>query len=527
LSLPRFRGLLLVHLRVRSRPRRRYIVTTQSRHKHPIAPNLVARQFEVTSPNQIWVSDLTDLRTLTGFAYLAVVLDLYSRRVVGWKVSQDVDAGVVLQALRRALAVRPTPAGMIHHGDRGVHYACGDYRKMLDARGITSSMSRKGDCWDNAVAESFFATLFFELERDARWYDVDDVDRDLVAYIDHFYNPTTRHHTIAISAPLTSSAASVKKRMRRNPGVHETGSSPLRRAFGSAYHDSIQWDEGPPEHPGGSRAVQRHQGVRGRIRRTRRELQQVGGPMGDKSSPMFSWCRCAAIFAIVCSIAACVPPNPAWSSPDPAGQSAEPEESARTYENEGDGVAEDDDAEDAPSTAADRDQSGSTTARSHAPPGKTCAAACRRFSDCKLFSFEPCMEECGKQGAEGTAEGRRTNLVQARSSCNSLAAGMAPSDWVCIAEGESVYGYDVESATGDVQGTSSVHIAGQAKTRDDAQYSAISNCHSMMTVDLNRNGSMNMEPSPQGSWGSAISSPCHITQCHAPARARRGKSSSR
>ena len=98
---------------LRARPRRRYVVTTQSRHKHPIAPNLVARQFEATSPNQIWVSDLTYLRTMTGFVYLAVVLDLYSRRVVGWKVSRDADAGVVVEALRRALALRPAPAGLI------------------------------------------------------------------------------------------------------------------------------------------------------------------------------------------------------------------------------------------------------------------------------------------------------------------------------------------------------------------------------------------------------------------------------
>ncbi len=241
--------------------------------------------------------------------------------------------------------------------------------------------------------------------------------------------------------------------------------------------------------------------------------------MGDKSSPMFGWCRCAAICAIVCSIAACAPPNQGWSSPDPASQSVGPEEPAHPDENEGDGVAEDD-AEDAPSTAANGDEAGSTTARSYAPPGKTCAAVCRRFSECKLFAFEPCMEECGNQGAEGTAEGRRTNLVQARSSCNSLAAGTASSDWVCIAEGESIYGYDVESGTGDVQGNSSVHLAGQGKTRADAEYKAISDCQSMMTVDLNRNGSMNLEPSPQGSWGSAISTPCHITQCIAPARAR-------
>ena len=187
---------------LRARPRRRYVVTTQSRHKHRIAPNLVARQFDVASPNQVWVSDLTYLRTLTGFVYLAVVLDLYSRRVVGWKVSRDPDADVVLEALRRALAVRPAPRGMIHHSDRGVHYACGDYRKLLGVHGITSSMSRKGDCWDNAVAESFFSTLFFELERDARWYDVHDVDRDLVEYIDGFYNPKRRHSHNRYLSPI-------------------------------------------------------------------------------------------------------------------------------------------------------------------------------------------------------------------------------------------------------------------------------------------------------------------------------------
>lgn len=242
--------------------------------------------------------------------------------------------------------------------------------------------------------------------------------------------------------------------------------------------------------------------------------------MGDRSSLMFAWCRCAAICAIVCWIAACVPQNPSWSSPDPE-QSAEPEESASTYENEGG-----DDAEDAPATAGDIDRGASSTT-GYAPPGKTCAAVCRRISECKLLSFEPCMEECGNQGAEGTAEGRRTNLVQARSSCKSLAAGMASSDWVCVAEGESIYGYDVKSNTGDVQGNSSVHLAGQGKTRADAEYKAISDCNAMMTVDLNRNGAMNMEPSPQGSWGSAVSSPCHITQCIAPGRAGRAKSSNR
>lgn len=187
---------------LRARPRRRFVTTTQSRHKHPVAPNLIQRQFEVTAPNQVWVSDLTYLRTLTGFVYLAVVIDLFSRRVVGWKLSRDADAGVVMEALRRGLAVRPPPTGMIHHSDRGIHYACADYQAALKAAGVTCSMSRKGDCWDNAVAESFFSTLFFELERDARWYDVHDVERDLAEYIDGFYNPTRRHSHNRYHSPV-------------------------------------------------------------------------------------------------------------------------------------------------------------------------------------------------------------------------------------------------------------------------------------------------------------------------------------
>jgi hypothetical protein len=137
---------------LRARHRRRFVNTTQSRHKFPIAKNVVARAFEVSAPNQVWVSDLTYLRTQTGFVYMAVVLGLFARRVVGWVVSRNLDAGIAVEALRRALAVRPAPAGLVHHSDRGVHYACTEYRALLASRGIAPSMSRKGDCWGNAVA---------------------------------------------------------------------------------------------------------------------------------------------------------------------------------------------------------------------------------------------------------------------------------------------------------------------------------------------------------------------------------------
>lgn len=187
---------------LRARHRRRFVHTTQSRHKFPIARNVVAREFEVSAPNQVWVSDLTYLRTQTGFVYMAVVLDLFARRVVGWAVSRNLDADIAVEALRRALALRPAPAGMVHHSDRGVHYACTDYRALLASHDITPSMSRKGDCWDNAVAESFFSSFGFELEFEANWHDEHDVERDAAEYIDGFYNPQRRHSHNSYLSPI-------------------------------------------------------------------------------------------------------------------------------------------------------------------------------------------------------------------------------------------------------------------------------------------------------------------------------------
>ncbi len=187
---------------LRARARRRFRNTTLSKHREPIAPNLVARQFEVTAPNQVWVTDLTYLPTASGFVYLAVVLDLYARRVVGWAVSDNLDATVAITALQRALALRPVPDGLVHHSDRGVHYACADYRAVLGTHGIKRSMSRKGNCWDNAVAESFFSSLKFELEDHAQWHDLHDVERDVAVYIDGFYNSERRHSHNRYQSPI-------------------------------------------------------------------------------------------------------------------------------------------------------------------------------------------------------------------------------------------------------------------------------------------------------------------------------------
>jgi transposase InsO family protein len=185
-----------------ARSRRRYRSTTDSKHAFPIAPNLLKRDFTAQGPDESWVTDITFLWTRQGWLYLAVILDLFSRRVVGWATSQNVDRHLALAALDMALAKRRPGSGLVHHSDRGSTYASGDYRKALRKRGILCSMSRKGDCWDNAVAESFFASLKREIE------DIDSLEgwaaanRSIGEYIDGFYNPQRRHSAINYNSPI-------------------------------------------------------------------------------------------------------------------------------------------------------------------------------------------------------------------------------------------------------------------------------------------------------------------------------------
>ncbi len=134
---------------LRARPRRRFRKTTDSRHPHPIAPNVLERNFEASAPNQVWVTDVTYVWTHEGWLYLAVMLDLYARRVVGWAVSQANDTTLALAALSMATTRRNPPRGLIHHSDRGSSYASSDYRRALADKGMVPSMSRKGDCWDS------------------------------------------------------------------------------------------------------------------------------------------------------------------------------------------------------------------------------------------------------------------------------------------------------------------------------------------------------------------------------------------
>lgn len=184
--------------------RRRFVHTTDSTHSYPLAPNLLARQFDATAVavNQVWVSDITYVPTREGFLFLAVVLDLASRRVVGWAMRESLDAELALSALRLALATRRPPAGLIHHSDRGVQYACTEYRALLEAHGFRASMSRRGNCWDNAVAESFFATLEIELIARRSWPTRDLARRALFHYIEGWYNRTRRHSTLNYLSPI-------------------------------------------------------------------------------------------------------------------------------------------------------------------------------------------------------------------------------------------------------------------------------------------------------------------------------------
>ena len=187
---------------IRGRRRRRFRNTTQSGHAHPVAANTLDRCFTAPSPDAAWVTDITYIWTLEGWLYLSVILDLYSRRVVGWAMSSRIDQALTLRALRMALDARRPKSGLLHHSDRGSQYAAGAYRRTLAANGIACSMSRKGDCWDNAVAESFFATLKVELVHETVFRTQAHAQRELFEYIEVFYNRVRRHSSLGYVSPV-------------------------------------------------------------------------------------------------------------------------------------------------------------------------------------------------------------------------------------------------------------------------------------------------------------------------------------
>ena len=190
-----------------ARRRRRFRRTTDSRHAFPIAPNLLERNFTAEAPDRVWLADLTYIWTAQGWLYLAAVLDLYTRRVVGWAMADHLRHELTLAALDMAI-VRQRPApGLVHHADRGVQYAAHGYRARLRRHGMVCSMSRKGDCWDNAPMESFFATLKGELVEAAEYDTRDEARADLFQYIEGFYNRRRLHSGLGHLTPEQKAAA--------------------------------------------------------------------------------------------------------------------------------------------------------------------------------------------------------------------------------------------------------------------------------------------------------------------------------
>ena len=182
--------------------KRKFIATTNSNHKLPIAPNLLDRQFTVQQPNQTYVGDITYIHTREGWLYLAVVIDLYSRQVVGWSMAEHMRAKLVNDALLMAIWKRKPGKGLIWHSDRGSQYASDSHRALLTEHGITQSMSRKGNCWDNAVSESFFHTLKTELVHHQHYQTRAEAKQDIFEYIEVFYNCERLHPTNNYLSPV-------------------------------------------------------------------------------------------------------------------------------------------------------------------------------------------------------------------------------------------------------------------------------------------------------------------------------------
>jgi len=192
---------LMAEENLRHRLKRRFVRTTQSKHDKPIAKNVLDREFAVGTPNKVWASDITYVHTRRGWAYLAATLDLGSRKVVGWSVGPTMDEQLPLAALEVALSHRDPPSGLIHHSDRGTQYAGHAYQQMLAAHGAVCSMSRKGNCWDNACVESFFSSLKRELPNEHAFEDWREVEQAVFAYIEAYYNSRRPHSALGYRTP--------------------------------------------------------------------------------------------------------------------------------------------------------------------------------------------------------------------------------------------------------------------------------------------------------------------------------------
>ena len=191
----------MMHLGLRAKAKKKFKVTTDSKHNLPVAPNLLNRDFTAIAPNQKWVGDISYIWTDEGWMYLAVVIDLFSRTVVGWSMQPTMSRQLVCDALMMALWCRGFPRNVLFHSDRGSQYCSYDYQKLLKSFGFVCSMSRKGNCWDNAVAESFFHSLKTELVYTERYVTREIAKQSIFQYIEVYYNRVRRHSAIGSIAP--------------------------------------------------------------------------------------------------------------------------------------------------------------------------------------------------------------------------------------------------------------------------------------------------------------------------------------
>jgi transposase InsO family protein len=197
-------------LGLKAKAPRRYKVTTNSRHGFQVAPNVLNRQFDVAAPNKAWTTDISYVWTLEGWLYLAIVMDLYSRQIVGWAMNKRMQTQLTLDALAMAYWHRKPPQGLVHHSDRGSQYACSDYRKRLNQYGMTASMSRKGNCWDNAPTERFFGSLKTEWLRSCRFTTRKAARLEILDYIS-YYNALRLHSALGYVSPMDYEKEQLKK----------------------------------------------------------------------------------------------------------------------------------------------------------------------------------------------------------------------------------------------------------------------------------------------------------------------------
>ncbi len=192
---------LMREMNLKCKTLKKFVVTTDSKHKYPVAENLLNRQFDVKAPNTVWVSDITYLKIGRHWYYLTVFIDLYSRCIVGWDLSGSLERHSAIRALNKAIMRRRPGKGLMVHSDRGVQYASLEFRKVLKKNGFIQSMSRKGNCWDNAVAESFFHTIKTQLIYHIRFNNFEEAERILFKYIEVYYNQRRKHSTNGWKSP--------------------------------------------------------------------------------------------------------------------------------------------------------------------------------------------------------------------------------------------------------------------------------------------------------------------------------------